>query len=34
MLASLKAFIIETNQTPPQTRGDYTRSIYASLALR
>ena len=34
MLASLKAFAVLTNQTPPQTRGDYTRSIYASLALQ
>ena len=34
MLAKIKAFTIETNQIPPQTRGDYTRSIYASLALQ
>lgn len=34
MLASIKAFAVRTNQTPPQTRGDYTRSIYASLALQ
>jgi sugar (pentulose or hexulose) kinase len=34
MLASIKTFAVRTNQAPPQTRGDYTRSIYASLALQ
>jgi rhamnulokinase len=34
MLASIKTWAVQTNQTPPQTRGDYTRSIYASLALQ
>jgi rhamnulokinase len=34
MLESIKRFAVRTNQTPPQTRGDYTRSIYASLALQ
>jgi rhamnulokinase len=33
-LDSIKRFAVRTNQTPPQTRGDYTRSIYASLALQ
>jgi rhamnulokinase len=34
MLASIRAFAIRTNQSPPQTRGDYTHSIYVSLALQ
>lgn len=34
MLASISTFAVQTNQTPPQTRGEYTRSIYASLALQ
>jgi rhamnulokinase len=34
MLDSIKAFAVQTDQPAPQTRGDYTRSIYASLALQ
>ena len=34
MTESLHAFAVETNQTPPMTRADCTRSIYASLALQ
>ena len=34
MTASLRAFAVQTNQHPPHTRADCTRSIYASLALQ
>jgi rhamnulokinase len=34
MLASIRAFAVRTDQSPPQTRGDYTHSIYVSLALQ
>lgn len=34
MLESIGSFARRTNQTPPVTRGEYTRSIYASLALQ
>lgn len=34
MAESIRTFAVRTHQAPPVTRADYTRSIYASLALQ